>query len=69
MFENNNYPVGAGQGVNICEPYRPPSVLERLTDEKTRCEQRLAQINEALALLDRNPDISTVLECLSKIGF
>ena len=49
--------------------YRPPSVLERLTDEKQRCESRLAQVNDALALLEKNPDITIVLETLSKIGF
>ena len=56
-------------GVNAPSAYRPPSVLERLTDEKQRCEYRLAQVNDALALLEKNPDVALVLETLSKIGF
>jgi len=50
-------------------PYRPPSVLERLTDEKLRCEARLQEVNNALALLEANPATTAVLEALSKIGF
>lgn len=57
-------------GANAPSAYRPPSVLEqRLTDEKQRCEYRLAQVNDALALLEKNPDVALVLETLSKIGF
>ena len=67
MFENrNDYPMAVGMQSGPC---RPPSVLERLTDEKQRCEARLAEVNNALALLDQNPGITTVLEALSKIGF
>lgn len=67
MFENRaDYPMAVGMQAGLC---RPPSVLERLTDEKARCEARLAEVNNALALLDQNPGITTVLEALSKIGF
>jgi hypothetical protein len=68
MFEdysrNQLKDIGAQAG-----PCRPPSVIERLTDEKERCERRLAEVNGALALLDQNPGVATVLEALSKIGF
>jgi hypothetical protein len=68
MFESNSYPqpvYATGGPVDT----RPPSVRERLMDEKARCEGRLFEINNALALLDENPGVATVLEALSKIGF
>ena len=67
MFENTqNYPMELGAKTGA---FRPPSVLERLTDEKARCEARLTEVNNALALLAESPGITAVLEALSKIGF
>ena len=69
MFEESRNTAMALGARDAPTAYRHPSVLERLTDEKARCEHRLAQVNDALALLEKNPDVALVLETLSKIGF
>ena len=66
--EPNYYPMGAGAG-SINAPCRPSSVTERLMDEKTSCERRLEEVNAALLLLERNPNVAEVLEVLTKMGF
>lgn len=46
---------------------RRPSVQERLVQERSILQERLAAIDAALAALERTPGVAEVLEALSKV--
>ena len=46
----------------------PPTITERLRDQKKRLEIQLEQINEALAALDSNPEVARTVDAISKLG-
>lgn len=43
-----------------------PTITARLTGEKKQIEERLAKINEALELMEKNPEIAQVLDALGR---
>ena len=48
--------------------HKPPTVSERLAQEKQRLEERLAEVNAAIDALDGNPEAKSVVDALSKLG-
>lgn len=43
-----------------------PTIVQTLTDEKERLEQRLSEINESLEALKKNPELERLLNLLAK---
>ena len=43
------------------------SVEQRLLREKKNLDQRLEQVNKALALLEKNPEVKEILNAVSEI--
>ena len=56
---------GAGRALM---DHRPPSVTERLMNEKHEIELRLQAINEVLAQMEANPATREIIDSLSKLG-
>ncbi len=52
------------QGAEAMTPRRQ-NIRERLEMEKTGLERRVADINKALSLLDRNPDTEELMNLIS----
>jgi len=46
--------------------YKPRTLRENLLDQKAAMETRMKEIDEALALLDRNPDFEKLQDLLSR---
>lgn len=46
---------------------RNPTLIERLEEQKQDLTQRLARVNEALVALKEHPEVSKVLELVSKV--
>ena len=46
----------------------PTSTTDRLQSEKERLEQRLNQVNQAIAALEQNPEIQNAIDAISKLG-
>jgi len=62
-------------GVSDCEvsakqaiECRQPTIKEELIRKKGRYEAQLSDINEAIAALDNNPAVETVLNLIAKTG-
>jgi len=47
---------------------RRPTVTEALQQQKMALEAQLAMVNEALAALERHPEVTGVLDLLAKVG-
>lgn len=43
-----------------------PSLLKNLKDQKAQLEEKLARVNAALDILERNPGVSEALELVSR---
>lgn len=43
-------------------------MTERLHREREHLEHRLAQVNEAIAALESNPEVARVVDAISKVG-
>lgn len=43
-----------------------PSIRQQLADRKVRLEDELERVNESLNALDANPELTNVLETLTK---
>ncbi len=48
---------------------RNPTVSERLTARKAELENELAQINEAIQVMNAIPEVATVIDTLSRLNF
>lgn len=53
----------------LAKQYQPPTVRERLENQKRNLEAELATINEAIAALDQNPEVERVLTILGRAHF
>lgn len=51
--------------VSCCSD-RTPSFMEILTEQKQRLERQLAQVNDALAVIEKQPDIINAVQTLQK---
>lgn len=47
---------------------RPMTLREQLGERKARLEANLADVNEAIAALDSNPEILKALEAVQKVS-
>lgn len=47
---------------------RPMTLREQLGERKARMEANLADVNEAIAALDSNPEILKALEAVQKVS-
>lgn len=61
-------------GLNACGPadaqaLRPLTLRESLANRKYQLESQLTDVNEALAALEANPDIETVLNLVQKANY
>ena len=48
--------------------HRPPSVSEKLLQEKKELELRLEALNQLIDQLERSPETREILDNLSKLG-
>ena len=55
--------VEMGIGVNL------PSITERYRRKKRILEEDLSQVNKALDLLEKNPDLQELLDAVSRVRF
>lgn len=46
----------------------PPSLTDRLRDEKQRLEKRLSEVNDVLAQLERTPETAGILDAVARLG-
>ena len=61
---------GSGQDVacnTALEIPSRPTMSQRLSSEKERLEKRLAEVNKALEVLKKYPEMQEVVDILSKI--
>lgn len=49
--------------------HRPPTVTERLRQERVELHKRLTEIDELLATLEGNPQTQDILDRLAVLGF
>ena len=45
-----------------------PTATERLYDEKKHLEGRLKDVNEAIAAIEKNPDVQAAFDAIQKLG-
>ena len=48
--------------------HRPPTVSEKLQQEKKELELRLQAVNELITDLDANPETKQIIDRLSQLG-
>ena len=51
-----------------CIEVRRTTLTERLENEKSQLEHRLAEVNEALAVLKSDPKIQAIFDILQKVS-
>lgn len=64
MYENNQVELAGSHAIEA----RPRSLTERLTDEKSRLEVRLAEIDQVLSGLKKNPETQELFDAIAKLG-
>ena len=57
-------------GAEAADPrsVRMPTLSDRLQGEKERLEQRLREVNEAIAALDSSPEVKAAVDAIAKLG-
>ena len=48
---------------------RRDDIKQRLLNQKVDIERRLREIDEAIEVLDKNPDLAKLFDCLRNAGF
>lgn len=66
MFENDGQEVAASARSLV--DHRPPTVSEKLEQEKHELELRLQAVNELIADLDNNPATKAIIDKLASLG-
>lgn len=51
------------------DAHQPPTITARLKGQKAELEHRLAKVNDALAAIEKNPDVQKVFDAISRAGF
>ena len=64
---DENVPMAETAGRALMD-HRPPSVSEKLGQEKKELELRLKAVNELLDDLHQNPETRDILDKLSQLG-
>lgn len=55
------------RGGSMPGEFRPPSLTQRLRAQRDTLKAELARVEDALAALERHPDVSEALDSISKI--
>jgi hypothetical protein len=69
----NDYDYGAkqlcatSQGIPL--GYTPPTIAENLAEQKKGLETRLARVNNAIALLNKYPEIYEFMDTFEKLKY
>jgi predicted component of type VI protein secretion system len=58
----------AGLGTRAMVDHRPPTVSEKLLQEKKELELRLEAINQLIAQMDANPETRDIIDKLAQLG-
>lgn len=66
MFENEGQDVAVSAGSIV--PHAPPTVSEKLENEKKELELRLQAVNGLIADLNNNPETKQIIDRLSQLG-
>jgi predicted component of type VI protein secretion system len=66
MFENEGQAVEA-TGRALMD-HRPPTVSEKLEQEKKELELRLEAVTSLIASLDESPNVRAIIDKLSQLG-
>ncbi len=65
MYEDTQVEQTAGRSLM---DHQPPSVTEKLEQERRELELRLKAINELLEQLKANPETQQIIDSLAKLG-
>lgn len=65
MYEDNQVETASGRSLM---DHQPPSVTEKLEQERRELELRLKAINEVLDQLNANPETAKIIDSLAKLG-
>ena len=49
-----------------CAEYNPPSIPAQLVNQKKDLEKRLAEVNEAIEILEKNPELGKLLSIVRR---
>jgi hypothetical protein len=49
--------------------YHPPTITTRLKAQKESLEKNLVKVNEALDLLEKNPEVQKCFDAISKVNY
>jgi hypothetical protein len=66
MFEDNQVET-ASVGRALMD-HRPPTVSEKLANEKKELELRLQAVNELIDQLEANPETKEIIDKLAQLG-
>jgi chaperonin cofactor prefoldin len=64
-YEDNQIEKASGRALM---DHQPPSVTEKLEQERRELELRLKAINEVLDQLNANPETAEIIDSLAKLG-
>lgn len=64
-YEDNQVEKASGRALM---DHQPPSVTEKLEQERHELELRLKAINEVLDQLNANPETQAIIDSLAKLG-
>lgn len=67
-FGEDNGVEMASSGSRALMDHRPPTVTEKLEQEKKELELRLQAVNELLTDLEDSPNVRSILDKLSTLG-
>ncbi len=67
MFEDENQAVEATAGRALMD-HRPPTVSEKLLNERKELELRLEAVNQLITQLDANPETKDIIDKLAQLG-
>ena len=65
MYEDNQIEKASGRALM---DHQPPSVTEKLEQERRELELRLKAINDVLSQLSANPKTAEIIDSLAKLG-
>lgn len=68
MFEDNQREVAMVASEGSLVPHAPPTVSEKLANEKKELELRLEAVNGLIRDLDNNPETKAIIDRLSQLG-
>jgi hypothetical protein len=58
-----------GSAEKSCALIEQPKLMNRLIENRKRLEEKLTNLNEAIAFLEKNPGYAEFTDILRKVGF